>query len=61
MSKHGYDPLAGNIALVEIPWSDDEIAELTKKGLLTNDWKPPTPLNESVKDGVKQNEMVTHT
>ena len=51
---HGYNILAGNLALVEIPYTDAEVEELKAQNLLPKDFVPPQPLVEmdtTCKDG----------
>ena len=42
MRKDGFDPLIGTIALVEIPWTAEEVKELKGLNLLPKDWEPPS-------------------
>ena len=42
MRKDGFDPLIGTIAVVEIPWTAEEVAELKGRNLLPAEWEPPT-------------------
>ena len=46
IKENGWNALAGNLALVEIPYSDDEIEELKKFKLLPKDFTAPKPLVE---------------
>ena len=54
IKENGYNALAGNLALVEIPYSDDEIAELKKAKLLPKDFTAPQPLVELVPANCKE-------
>ena len=57
MRENSYNILAGNLAVVEIPYSDAEVEDLIKAGLLPEDFVPPKRLakfdeaKEDVKDG----------
>ena len=42
MRKDGFDPLIGTIAVVEIPWTAEEVAELKGLNLLPPAWEPPS-------------------
>jgi hypothetical protein len=42
----GYMLLAGNLALTELPYSEDEIKELKENKLLPEDFVPPQPLRD---------------
>ena len=42
MRKDGFDPLIGTIAVVEIPWTAEEVAELKGLNLLPAEWEPPS-------------------
>ena len=42
MRKEGFDPLVGTIAVVEIPWTAEEVAELKGLTLLPKEWEPPS-------------------
>ena len=53
MHEYGYNILAGNLALAEIPYSEAEVADLKKRKLVPDDWTPPTPLVEM--DAAKNN------
>ena len=44
--KDGYLLLAGNLALAEIPFSQDEVDELIQNKLLPDDFVPPKPLRD---------------
>ena len=46
MRKEGFDPMWGTIAVVEIPWTSEELKELKGQNLMDDDWDPPTPLIE---------------
>ena len=46
MLEHGYNILAGNLALVEIPYTDDEVRDLKAQKLLDADFVKPRPLVE---------------
>ena len=51
--ENGYNTLAGNLALVEIPYSNDEINELKEAKLLPDDFTAPTPLVRLAPPGSK--------
>ena len=56
MRENGYNILAGNLAVVEIPYSDAEVEDLIKAGLVEKDFVPPKRLAlfdeaKDVKDG----------
>ena len=56
MRENSYNILAGNLAVVEIPYSDAEVEDLTNAGLLDKDFVPPKRLAlfdeaKDVKDG----------
>ena len=55
MRENSYNILAGNLAVVEIPYSDDEVEDLLKAGLLPEDFVPPKRLAkfDEAKDDVK--------
>jgi hypothetical protein len=42
MRKDGFDPLIGTIAVVEIPWTAEEVEELKGLTLLPKEWEPPS-------------------
>jgi hypothetical protein len=44
MRENSYDILAGNLAVVEIPYTDDEVGALIDAKLLSDDFVPPKPL-----------------
>ena len=42
MRKEGFDPLVGTIAVVEIPWTGQEVGELKGLNLMPPAWEPPS-------------------
>jgi hypothetical protein len=46
IQQEGWDVMCGSIAIVEIPYSAEELAQLKEEGLIEEDFEPPTTLVE---------------